>query len=87
MANENEKVEQAEPDEDVNDVYRPIRHLRGCPEQRLEAYIAERPEGDRLGIVRCIDCGESEVVTEEAVLEERERLRRSAKAARSGSRG
>lgn len=58
-------------------VYDAIRHLRECPEERLESFVSERPSGERLGIVRCIDCGESAVVSEAEVVEERERMRKS----------
>jgi hypothetical protein len=57
-------------------VYDAIRHLRECPEQRVESFVATRPSGDRVGIVRCIDCGESSVVEENEVVEAQETMRK-----------
>jgi hypothetical protein len=67
----------AETTEKAPSAYDRLRHLDECPEARLESFVAERPSGDRVGIVRCIDCGESAVVSEEAVLEEREAMRKA----------
>jgi hypothetical protein len=33
------------------------QHLIGCPAQRLERFEAVQPNGQRLVVVRCIDCG------------------------------
>lgn len=63
-------------------VYGRLRHLLECPEKRLESFVAERPDGSRVGIVRCIDCGESAVVSEQEVLDERERMRKGVPAAK-----
>lgn len=41
-----------------------IRHLEGCPAERLEEYEAKRPEsagGDVITVARCIECGASNV--------------------------
>lgn len=73
----------AETTDKAPSVYEAIRHLRECPEQRLESFVSERPDGTRLGIVRCIDCGESAVVSEAEVVEERERMRKSVSSKRS----
>lgn len=66
-------------------IYDEIRHLKGCPSERTEAYTAERPDGERLGVVRCIDCGQSETVDVERVLELRESLIAAAKGTKQSS--
>lgn len=56
----------------------PTVHLTGCPSQRTEGYEALRPSGEEIGIVRCIDCGASEVWEhrrfKRAQMEEQKRL-------------
>lgn len=42
-----------------------VRHLEGCPSQRLEEYDAEAPSGATHRVVRCVDCGEAKVTTHE----------------------
>lgn len=37
-------------------------HLKGCPSKRIETYTASKPGGTEVGIIRCIDCGASDVV-------------------------
>jgi hypothetical protein len=32
-------------------------HERGCPAERVESYTEIKPNGDRVLITRCIDCG------------------------------
>lgn len=39
------------------------QHRPGCPAARLEAYLAARPNGEQLGIVRCMDCAAYDVTT------------------------
>lgn len=73
----------AETTDKAPSVYEAIRHLRECPTERLESFVSERPDGSRLGVVRCIDCGESAVVPETEVLEERERMRKGVSSKRS----
>ena len=36
-----------------------IRHLDGCPAERIEGYVARRPAGDEISVARCVDCGEA----------------------------
>ena len=38
-----------------------IRHLDGCPAGRTEEYEATRPDGEKVVVARCIDCGASTV--------------------------
>lgn len=37
-------------------------HLKGCPAERTESYKLRRPNGDEVGMVRCIDCGAQDIV-------------------------
>lgn len=37
-----------------------VRHLDGCPADRLEVYLADGPSGTQQ-VARCIECGESKV--------------------------
>jgi hypothetical protein len=32
-------------------------HLDGCPANKQETFEAARPDGERLVVVRCIECG------------------------------
>lgn len=37
-----------------------VRHLDGCPADRLEVYLADGPSGTQQ-VARCVECGESKV--------------------------
>jgi len=34
-----------------------LRHLAGCPAERIERYTLPTPAGGEASVTRCIDCG------------------------------